>query len=70
MAPTGLTYASSRKRDIRVDCCPGDFGENVLVGRVQTGEPQWRRQPVFITEFCWSHSMELLDFRKVHLGGH
>lgn len=65
-----IIVISSRERNIRVDCCPGDFGENVLVGRVQTGEPQRRRQAVFITEFCWSHSVELLDFRKVHLGGH
>lgn len=65
-----IIIIASGKHNIRVDCCPGDFGENVLVGRVQTGEPQRRRQAVFITEFCWSHPVELLDFRKVHLGGH
>lgn len=67
---TIINVIFSHKRNIRVDCCPGDFGENVLVGRVQIGEPQRRRQAVFIAEFCWSHPVELLDFRKVHLGGH
>lgn len=24
---------------------------------------------MFITELCWGHPVELLNFRKVHLGG-
>lgn len=50
---------------------PGKPVENALAGRVdeKAGEGQGRREPVFITEFCWSHAVELLDLCKVHFGG-
>lgn len=57
--------------DLRVCCCPSEPGGDVLAGGIkeQAGEGQRWRQAVFITELCRSHSMKLLDLRKVHLGG-
>lgn len=52
-------------------CCPGKPAENALAGRVneKAGEGQGGRKPVFITEFCRSHAVELLDLSEVHFGG-
>lgn len=56
--------------NIRVCGGPGQLAVDVLAGGVvvQAGEGQRRRQSVFITELCWCHPVELLGFRKVHLG--
>ena len=57
--------------DVRIYCCPRQPGVDGLAGGVeeQAGEGQRGRQLVFITELGRSHPVELLDFRKVHLGG-
>lgn len=57
--------------NVRVSCCPGQPGVEVLAGGVEerAGEGQRWRQLVFITELGWSHPVELLDLGKVHLGG-